>query len=116
MKSLYKLLVDKNKKAEKYIKNPKYYAEKIKNVFSKRFKDVKVLLFGSVITNQTRPNSDVDVLIISKYIPKTIFEQVKLKLMIERKFPNSPFELHLVTPAEFKNWYKNFIKSNYIEV
>ncbi|MCD6521729.1 DNA polymerase subunit beta, partial [Candidatus Calescamantes bacterium] len=62
------------------------------------------------------PDSDIDILIISSEIPEGIFSQAEIKLEIKNKFPDAPFELHLITPEEYQNWYKKFIKNEFKEV
>ncbi len=47
---------------------------------------------------------------------KVLFEQAKIKVMIKNKFKRVPFEIYLATKQEYENWYKNFIKENFIEV
>jgi predicted nucleotidyltransferase len=49
--------------------------QKIKNKAIKILgKDVKVLVFGSIVKGNWTPNSDIDVLIISKNLNKNWFE------------------------------------------
>jgi predicted nucleotidyltransferase len=75
-----------------------------------------VIIFGSAISGKRKPDSDIDILVISEKVPHDLFEQAKIRVKVEKKFPDAPFEIHLATPNQFHNWYKNFIKSNYIKV
>lgn len=69
--------------------------------------DAQVKIFGSVVKKQFHPGSDFDVLIITK---------AKIKGEILKLFPYAPFEIHIVNPKEFKNWYRRFIKTDYLKV
>jgi len=37
-------------------------------------------------------------------------------LKIKEEFTDAPFEVHLASPDEYKNWYKKFIKEDYIYI
>ncbi len=103
---------------EKYFRNYLYWCKKIKNKAIKVLgKDVKVLVFGSIVKGNWTPNSDIDVLIISKNLNKNWFKNTPIKLKIKKAVGLfSPFQIHLATPEEYENWYKKFIKKDYIEV
>ncbi|MBI4801474.1 MAG: nucleotidyltransferase domain-containing protein [Elusimicrobia bacterium] len=116
MKSLYKILAGQNQKARVYFKNYAFYAKEIKKTAGKFFTDAKVVIFGSVVRQDYKPDSDIDILIISSEIPEDLFEQAKVKVKIRALFPDAPLELHLITPPQYKNWYKRFVKRDYIEV
>lgn len=116
MKSLYKIIADTNKRAEKYFHNSLFYAKEIKNMLQKSLPDVKVLIFGSAMRGDYQVSSDIDILVISSGIPKNLFTQAEIKLKIKNQFPDAPFEIHLITPKEYKNWYKRFIKDEFKEV
>ena len=116
MKSLYKILTEENQKAREYFENYIAHARKIKEIARKILTDASVLVFGSAVQQEYSPGSDIDILIISSEIPSDLFSQAALKVKIKEKFPGAPFEIHLVTPEEYENWYKNFIKKDYVEV
>ncbi|MEM5874427.1 MAG: nucleotidyltransferase domain-containing protein [Candidatus Aenigmatarchaeota archaeon] len=106
----FDLMIKFSKESEKYFKNYRKYIKEIKKIAKKELKDVKVFCFGSVVEKMNLPSSDVDVLIVSKNMPKKISDRSKIKVKIWKKIGIfSPFELHLVTPKEFE-WYKAFIK------
>jgi len=96
-------------------KTLKVYAEKIKNIVKKHDKNVKVILFGSVVKGKMKPDSDIDVLIITK-LARQVNRRLKLRMEISKEIEEcTPFEIHIVTPEEHKNWYKKFI-DKYIEI
>jgi len=98
------------KENEKYFKNYKTYLRTIKDVCLKELKEAKIYLFGSFAEGKHLPSSDIDVLIVSKNMPKNVSERSKIKVKVWKKIGVfSPFELHLVNGEEFK-WYKRFVK------
>jgi predicted nucleotidyltransferase len=103
---------------EKYFKNYLYWSKKIKEIAKKLLgKDVKVLIFGSVVKGKWGPNSDIDVLIISNKLSKNWIKNRLIRTKIKKEIrPFSPFQIHLATPEEYKNWYRKFIKKDYIEI
>ncbi|RKY32447.1 MAG: DNA polymerase subunit beta [Candidatus Omnitrophota bacterium] len=114
---LVDILLETFERKRKYFENYKYYCNKIKEIGKKILKDVKVLVFGSIVKNKHTPDSDIDVLIISDNLPENWEEREKIRTEIKSKIdPFSPFQIHLSTREEFENWYKNFIKSDYIEI
>jgi len=102
-------------KKQKYFKNYLYWCKKIKKKARELLgKDVKVLVFGSVVRGDFGPNSDIDVLIISKNLKKDWSENNQIKVEIKKEIGFfTPFQIHLATPEEFKNWYKKFIKKDF---
>lgn len=116
MKSLYRILAEENQKSQEYLQNHIFYGREIKKIIKDFFEDAKVLIFGSAVKGNYSPDSDIDILVISSGIPQDLFEQAKIKVKIKEKFPDAPFEIHLVTPQQYENWYKRFIKKDYIEV
>lgn len=98
------------KENEKFFKNFLKYARIIKRIAEKELKDLKVFVFGSIVEGKSLPTSDIDILIVSKNMPKKISERSKIKAKIRKKIGLfSPFELHLINEEEFE-WYKCFIK------
>jgi len=103
---------------EKYFKNCLYWGKKIKEIAKKLLgKDVRVLIFGSLVKGKWGPNSDIDVLIISNKLSKNWIKNRLIRTKIKKEIgPFSPFQIHLATPEEYKNWYRRFIKKDYVEI
>jgi predicted nucleotidyltransferase len=103
---------------EKYFKNYLYWGKKIKEIAKKLLdKDVRVLIFGSVVKGKWGPNSDIDVLVISNKLSKNWIKNRIIRTKIKKEIgPFSPFQIHLATPEEYKNWYRRFIKKDYVEI
>lgn len=116
MKSLYKLLAERNEANKKYFQNYLAYAKKIKERAQKLLGEARVLVFGSVVRNDYLPNSDIDVLVISSTAPQDLFTSTKIKLELTKDFERGAFEIHLIRPKEYENWYKNFIKDDFVEI
>jgi len=118
VKTLVDILIERQKRKEKYFKAWKFYLRKIKKEAEKILgKKTKVLIFGSFAKKEWGPESDIDVLIISENLPKEFEERGKIRTKIKSKIgPFSPFQLHLATEGEFKKWYKNFIKKDFLEI
>ena len=106
---LIDLLIENQKEQEKYFKNYLKYARQIKKIAEKSIGKVKVFVFGSILKKNEVPR-DIDILIISPQL-KTLEKKTMLKVKIWKKIGFfSPFEIHLITPEEYKNWYQHFIK------
>ncbi len=72
--------------------------------------DARVYLFGSVAKGTARPDSDVDILVVSDLYGGDLRRVAGLLLHIERKlgFPGI-FEVHVATRAQYDEWYSRLI-------
>jgi len=119
MKSYIQIKNEIVEEKKKYFKNYIFWCRKIKNKAKEVLKDnkLKVLVFGSVIKKCWTPNSDIDVLIISEKIGNNWEDIIRKKVEIKKSVGIfSPFQIHLATPKEYTEWYKKFIKKDYIFV
>ena len=107
----FDLLVKRKKNRDKYLKNMDYYLKAIKEFFKREFGEVEIFLFGSILRDDFGPNSDVDILVVSKNAPEDSLGKAKLiaKIKDEIGFVN-PFEFHIITPEIYDEWYSSFIK------
>lgn len=106
---LIDLLIERQRRQEKYFKNYPFYAKKIKKVAEELLGKTKVLVFGSILKKDELPR-DIDILVIS---PKLRTSKKKSEIRVEfwqRLGTSFPFEIHLITPKDYQNWYKFFIK------
>jgi predicted nucleotidyltransferase len=107
--TLTDLLIERVKREEKYFKNYLFYAKIIKKIAQQFLGKVKVFVFGSVLRKNEIPQ-DIDILIVSPQL-ETSEQKIKIKLKIQKKLGfSSPFEFHLVSPKEYSQWYRYFIK------
>ena len=109
MSSLVKILKTQVAEEKKYFTHPAEYARKIKNLAKKKLTTPKVFLFGSAVTGEWSPSSDIDLLVVSPSVPKKQHQRAKIKAKLYQEIGLfSPFEIHLITPEEFL-WYERFI-------
>lgn len=102
-------LIEEAEKEEVYFKNYLKYAKKIKRTVQDLLGEVKVLIFGSILKKNEVPE-DIDVLVISPKLENSeIKSEIRAKLWQKLGF-FSPFEIHLITPEEYKDWYQYFIE------
>jgi predicted nucleotidyltransferase len=112
------LLIERQKRKERYFKNWGFYLKKIKRE-AKRIlgKKTKIFLFGSFLKGNFGPESDIDVLIVSENLPEDFDEIAKIRTKIKSKVGVFlPFQLHFAKPEEFESWYKKFIKRDFWEI
>jgi len=109
MTTLIDVLIKKKEREEKYFKNYLKYARIIKKEAGELLGEVRVLVFGSILKQDQIPQ-DIDILIISPEL-KTSSKKSEVRVKIQKKIGFcSLFELHLITPKEYENWYQFFIK------
>lgn len=116
MRTLVDFLIEKKKREEKYFGNYLFWAKKIKEIAENNLGKIKVFLFGSVVKNKTEPGSDIDLLIISPKLKDAETKSEMRTKILQRIGTDSPFEIHLITPEEYNQWYKFFIKRNKIRI
>ncbi len=109
-------LIDIQKKVSQrefeYYKNLDKHLEEIKKRAKEILPDAKIYLFGSVVEGRYIPGkSDIDVLIVSKKMPRTASEQAKIRVEILKDVGFfSPFEIHLADEEVFEYYKKNVKK------
>jgi predicted nucleotidyltransferase len=116
MKSFYEIILEEAKLRKKYLDNYMSYVKIIKEKAKKLLNDAEVYVFGSIVRGNYNPMSDVDVMIVSEKIPDNIIEQAKIKAKILEDFEPGIFQIHLVKPFEYENWYKRFVKNDIIKI
>ena len=66
----FDFMLELAKENEKFFKNFLKYAKVIKRITKKELKDLRVFVFGSIVGGKILPTSDIDILIVSKNMPK----------------------------------------------
>jgi predicted nucleotidyltransferase len=104
-------------KRKKYFENYLKICKKIKNVVNKIVKDknLKVIVFGSVVKKTYTPLSDLDILIVSDKIKRDEYAAIRVKIKESLKDFGAPIELHFANSETFEKWYKKFL-DKYVEV
>lgn len=99
----------------KYLENVMAHIGKIKEVCISADPSCRTMLFGSYVRGKMKPDSDIDVLLITE-LAKDPWMRAKLYTKIfENLGFEHLFEVHIVTPDEYEKWYKKFIDV-YVEV
>jgi len=108
MNEYFDYLISKEKYFKNYLKYVKILKENAKKIL--KDKNLKVIVFGSVIEKDYTLSSDIDILIISSKIPKKGIKRAKILGRIYNSIDIfSPFEIHLINKEDWKV-YKKFIK------
>jgi len=107
----FDLLKKRAEKRKRYLDNLDFYLKEIAEFFKEKLTEIEIYSFGSILTGDFDPESDIDILIISSNAPRYLYQRAKLIAELKSKigFVN-PFEIHLITPEEHKDWYSHFIK------
>lgn len=99
----------------KYLENAMTHLGRIKEVCRSVDSSCRTILFGSYVRGTMRPDSDIDVLLVTE-LAKDPWMRAKLYTRIyEGLDPEHPFEVHIVTLEEYEEWYRKFIDT-YVEV
>ena len=70
----------------------------------------KVFLFGSYAEGTARPDSDVNVLIISDVLGKDLLSAAEAVDRLTAELGvKGVFEMHVATRELFEKWYRNFV-------
>ncbi len=113
--SLIRLELRRLEEWRKYFEDPLKYVRVIKEVVRDLDRRARVLVFGSFVRGGLRPDSDIDVLIITD-LASSLEGRLRVRLLVARALGDcTPFEIHVVTHEEFEGWYSRFIK-DYVEV
>jgi len=89
------------------VENWRRYVIKIYDAAKSILPDACVYVFGSVVMGEATGGSDVDILVVSKSMPRNGLERMRVRIEIEKaaNLPlHHPFEFHLVNEEEAK-WY-----------
>ncbi len=112
---MFEHLIDLVREEERYRRDPVRIAKVVKEIAEEIFGEVRVYLFGSVAEGMDTPSSDVDIMVVSRRVPKSVGERSKLVAKIlEAVGVDAPVEIHLLRPEE-EDWYLKFVKKR-IEV
>ncbi|MET1160262.1 MAG: nucleotidyltransferase domain-containing protein [Thermoprotei archaeon] len=94
---------------KKYIENIWSYLSRIKKLCLELDPTCRVLVFGSFIKGCFRPDSDIDVLIITEQAENPIDRGKLFRSIVREIGLDNPFEFHIITHKEYRDTYKKFI-------
>jgi predicted nucleotidyltransferase len=85
------------------------YLKRIKNICRMFDPNCRLIVFGSYVRGDMRPDSDIDVLLITDQANNAQYRG-KLRAEIARNIGLvTPFEVHIISNEEYENWYRKFI-------
>ena len=93
------------------------YAKMIKEVAEQHFSNlVAVYVLGSVVKGEEHAMSDVDVAVVLEK-PAREEERVAFYRKVREKIGKlHPFEIHVLSIDEWENWYRKFVKDEFVTV
>jgi len=95
---------------EEVIRNLDFYLCKILQIARRWDPSAEVHLFGSFARGAARPDSDVDVLIISDVLGRDLLSAAEAVDRITAELGvKGVFKIHVTTRELFEKWYRNFI-------
>jgi UbiD family decarboxylases len=95
---------------EGVIRNLDFYLCKMLQIARRWDPSAEVYLFGSFARGAAKPDSDVDVLIISDVLGKDLLSAAEAVDRITAELGvKGVFEIHVATRELFEKWYRNFI-------
>ncbi len=95
---------------EEVVRNLNFYLCKILQIVRQRDPSAEVYLFGSFARGVARPDSDIDVLIISDVLGRDLLSTAEALDRITAELGvTGVFEIHIVTRDLFQKWHRRFI-------
>jgi predicted nucleotidyltransferase len=117
MGKYFEFLLERKQRRDQFLKNIDYYLNLIKERIKNNLgEETEIYLFGSYLTGNFGPDSDVDILVVTE---NEIDQREKSKVLseiLEDFDVYHPFEIHFASKSQFENWYKKFLKENYKEI
>ncbi len=92
-----------------YLENAIGYLRRIKDICRIFDPDCRLIVFGSYVRGNMKPDSDIDVLLITDRANNAQYRG-KLRAAIARDIGLvTPFEIHIISSEEYEGWYRKFI-------
>jgi predicted nucleotidyltransferase len=117
MGKYFEFLLERKQRRDQFLENIDFYLNLIKERAKNNLgEDTKIYLFGSYLTKNFGPNSDIDILVVTE---DEIDQKEKSRILseiLEDFDVYHPFEIHFASKSQFENWYKKFLKENYKEI
>jgi len=107
---MFERLIDLINEERKYREDPKKLARAVKRAAGRILGEVRVYLFGSVAEGRDTLSSDVDIMVVSSEIPKSVGKRSEIVARIlEEIGVDAPVEIRLLSPEEERG-YLRFVK------
>lgn len=112
MSSGVEYFIERTEKRKKYFVKYKDYCRLTEKELTKKFGSVRVIVFGSTTRGDYNPAlSDIGILVVTSRKLSTreravIINFIKNKIIQD---PEAPFEIHIASEKEYREWYKKFI-------
>lgn len=107
--TLIDLEIEHLKTRKLYLENVTKYLERIKNICKTFDPDCKLIIFGSYVRGNMKPDSDIDVLLITNHADDALYRG-RLRAAIARNIGLvTPFQIHIISSEEYRSWYRKFI-------
>lgn len=104
------VLVEYWQRREEVLSNLSLYLAKIKEAVLELDPQAEVYLFGSFAKGTARPDSDVDILVVSDKYGSSLGKIAELLVHVEKRLGFAGvFEIHVATREQYETWYKRFI-------
>ncbi|MEM1618987.1 MAG: nucleotidyltransferase domain-containing protein [Desulfurococcaceae archaeon] len=100
---------------KKCLENIATYISRIKEACLSIDPYCRIILFGSYVRGEMRPDSDIDVLLVTEHARDPWMRAKLYKKIFEDLGVERVFQVHIVTQEEYEKWYKKFIDV-YVEV
>lgn len=107
--NLIDLEIEYSKIRRQYLEDAMKYLKRIKDICKTFDPECRVIVFGSYVRGDMKPDSDIDILVITNNANEAQYRG-KLRAAIAKDIGLiTPFEIHIVTNKEYEDWYKKFI-------
>lgn len=94
-----------------YVEKAEDYLKEMKKICKSLDPNCELIVFGSYVKRRMRIDSDIDVIVITEKAPDPSY-RARIFIEIARRIGEvTPFQIHIVTKKEYREWYSKFIDS-----
>lgn len=101
----FDLYIEEGRETLEAFRRYREVAQRVKEAARRLVGDVRVYVFGSVLTGRFTAASDIDILIVAEVDREAA---ARLKAEIYSQI-DAPLEIHVATPEQFQRWYLRFV-------
>jgi len=107
--TLIDLELESTANKKKYIEDIWIYLIKIRDICRRHDPTCRAIVFGSFVKKNMRCDSDIDVLLITRYAEDPIYRGKIFRDITKEIGFDNPFEIHIATEKEYIELYRKFI-------